>query len=142
MGLLSLRRFVVGQSIGYFFGGSPISVRVSTEPIFPFIVDLRINEALQTGAVGNRTYRCHSAVGNRTYRCHSAVGNRTYRCHSAVGNRTYRGESIYLFLEFTILEINSRFNIAKNSVPVISHYRTGKLIGYLHRVNGYNGYSQ
>ena len=73
MGLLSLRQFVVGQSIGYFFGGSPISVRVSTEPIFPFIVDLRINEALQTGAVGNRTYRA--------------------------------GESVYLFLEFTITAI-------------------------------------
>ena len=64
----------------------------------------------------------------------------------AVGKRTYRGESIYLFLDFTILEINSRFNIAKNSVPVISHYPIRKLIGSLrssfYRVNEYNGYSQ
>ena len=36
-----------------------------------FIVDLRTNETLQTGAVGNRTYRA--------------------------------GESVYLFLEFTIV---------------------------------------
>jgi hypothetical protein len=37
----------------------------------PFIVDLRINETLQTGAVGNRTYR----VGLNAVR----LGNRTYR---------------------------------------------------------------
>ena len=39
--------------------------------LFSFIVDPRINETLQTGAVGNRTYRV--------------------------------GESVYLFLEFTIV---------------------------------------
>ena len=46
-------------------------VRLETAPTGLFIVSLRINETLQTSAVGNRTYRV--------------------------------GESVYLFLEFTIV---------------------------------------
>ena len=47
---------------------------------FRIIVDLRINETLQTGAVKNRTYQV-------------------------------RGESVYLFLEFTIVIINPSFRL-------------------------------
>ena len=49
-----------------------------------FIVDFRINETLQTGAVGNRTYR---------------VGANAVRSETAPTG----GESVYLFLEFTIV---------------------------------------
>ena len=45
----------------------------------------------QTGAVGNRTYR----VGLNAVR----LGNRTYP--DKLGSKS-RGESVYLFLEFTI----------------------------------------
>ena len=48
------------------------------------MVDLRINETLQTGAVENRTYR---------------VGLSAVRSETAPTG----GESVYLFLEFTII---------------------------------------
>jgi len=48
-------------------------------------VDLRINGTLQTGAVANRTYR---------------VGFNAVRFATAPTG----GESVYLFLEFTIVE--------------------------------------
>ena len=49
-----------------------------------FMVDLRINETLQTGAVFNRTYR---------------VGLEAVRLEAAPTG----DESVYLFLEFTIV---------------------------------------
>ena len=48
------------------------------------MVDLRINETFQTGAVGNRTYR---------------VGLNAVRLETAPTG----GKSVYLFLEFTII---------------------------------------
>ena len=60
------------------------------------MVDLRINETRQTGAVTNRTYRVElNAVRNRTYR----VELNAVRKPQLPG-----GESVYLFSEFTIYE--------------------------------------
>ena len=56
------------------------------------LVDLRINEILSTGAVGNRTYR----VGLNAVRLETAPTS-----PDKSGSKP-RGESVYLFLEFTI----------------------------------------
>ena len=53
------------------------------------MVDLRINETFQMGAVANHTYRTRG-------RCRI-----TELFSETSSNRTYRGESVYLFLEFT-----------------------------------------
>ena len=58
----------------------------------PFIVDLRINETLQTGAVGNRTYR----VGLNAVRLETAptgLGLNAVR----LGNRTYREAKVSIY---------------------------------------------
>ena len=160
-----------------------IRLFVRTQNLNLLMVDLKINEALQTGAVENRTYRGTKAdppstpyqegkLGNRTYRRTKAnppstsyqegkLGNRTYRRTKAnppstsyqegkLGNRTYRrtkanppsppyqggtlgnrtypdkselrqaksrqagskskGESVYLFLVFTIVSLRHASN--------------------------------
>ena len=73
-----------------------------------FIVDLRISETLQTGAVSNQRKRENGKTRKRdTFGRHcfqqcrcGAVGNRTYRVGlNAVrlGNRTYRGAKVSIY---------------------------------------------
>ena len=57
-----------------------------------FIVDVRINETFQTGAVRNRTYR----IGVNAVRLETAPTG-----PDKSGSKP-RDESVYLFLEFTI----------------------------------------
>ena len=57
------------------------------------MVDLRINETLQTSAVGNRTYRVGLNAGR----------SETEPTGPDKSGSKPRGESVYLFLEFTII---------------------------------------
>ncbi len=65
------------------------------EPVGAIIVDLRINETLQTGAVSNQRKRENGKTRKR-----DTFGRHCFqlsRC-GAVGNRTYRvGAGVYLF---------------------------------------------